>query len=757
MPELTVPGSTPIGTETSEADITPHTVDFPATSTSAKRGAKAAAPTPYKTKLDAALAHARAGFAVFPLVPNAKIPAIKNWQNLATTSPAQVNEWWTERPDANVGIETTPYLVVDVDPRHGGHVTFEGLKLVEDFPDTRLSRTAGGGFHMLYRLPEHTTVRGGVGKLGPGIDIKSWGGLIVAPGSTVDRRPYSWMNDSPIAMAPEWLIERCKAARPRKDNAGKRVADEDGESIDRAFEWLAKHAPSAETGNRGFTAYKVACRLYDFGATRATCEELIGEWSATRCDPPMDEADVLHAAMSAEKNMQNPIGSKHSKASGFEPHDIPEWHPKPDDLPSSVDELLATPLVQFDAALIPPRPWVVTGYACRARVTLLAGPGGVAKSTHTLMTAVAVATGRGGICGFPIPKRERVWLWNQEDDMEEMHRRLAAIMAAFNVSWNDLIDEDGSPMLYLDSGVDAPLMLAKRTMEQSVVGTPQVGQVIADVKARKIGLLVLDPLVEFHEAGENDNVQMRAVVGQIRRIAVEGDCAVILASHTRKPPQAAADGFAGEMDAARGASSQLGVVRIGATIFSMSPNMAKAWKIEGEPSDYVRIDIAKNNLAPPRPEPIWFKRESRDIGGFEHSESIGLSRPVDLKRKVQQKESLAELIAGAIDANLPRGKYHELPAIMSFLTAEQCELFGSAKNYAAKVKKEFDGEIEEFTQFGKLELLIAGSKTTKLLLNEKIEVGGSENAAGSTANIPTYLPPNDSIREVAPHAVDNAQ
>jgi hypothetical protein len=213
-----------------------------------------------------------------------------------------------------------------------------------------------------------------------------------------------------------------------------------------------------------------------------------------------------------------------------------------------------------------------------------------------------------------------------------MQRRVAAIMKAFDVSWGDLKDEDGSPMLFLDSGVDKPLMLANRSAEHSIVAGKQVADVIATAKANRIAVLILDPLVEFHEASENDNVQMRAVVGQVRRIAVEADCAAMLSTHTRKPPQASSDGFAGEMDAARGASAQLGVVRIGATIFSMSPKQAKEHRLaEGTTHlDYVRIDIAKNNLAPVLPEPIWFKREGVRIGGgFEQEgESVGVLRPV---------------------------------------------------------------------------------------------------------------------------------
>ncbi len=288
------------------------------------------------TKLEAALNATRRGFAIFPLVPNAKTPALKNWQNLATTDTTQIKAWWAQWPEANIGITTERLLVVDIDPRNGGDVTAQSLALVEDFPKTLCSRSARGGSHMLYALPEHVIVRGGADKLGKGVDIKSWGGLIVAAGSATKDGAYTWLNDRPVAPAPQWLIDRCKAAKPKKDNAGKRLVDEDGEAIDRAFEWLAARAPTAEVGNRGYAAYQVACRLYEFGVSRSTCVELLGEWSETRCDPPMDAADVAHAAESAENNMQNAIGSKHSGAPGF---DAVEIAPQPKPAEPIADEL----------------------------------------------------------------------------------------------------------------------------------------------------------------------------------------------------------------------------------------------------------------------------------------------------------------------------------------------------------------------------------------------------------------------------------
>lgn len=280
-------------------------------------------PTP-SPQLDAARDLVAAGLPVFPLRENDKRPAIENWQNLATTDRAQIDKWWANNPRANVGVATASLLVVDVDPRNGGTETFAGLRLLDKFDDTRVSKTQGGGLHLVYALPPHTVVRGGVNKLGKGVDVKSWGGYIVAPGSTIDGRPYQWLNDSALAPAPEWLIARCKAPRARDASAGVRIVEENDEGVALAEAWLAIHAPQASEGERDDTAYKVAARLYDFGVSRQTCHDLLVEWSFNCTFPPLDETALTRIADSAQKNRSKAVGSAHPDAPGFEAVEIAE-------------------------------------------------------------------------------------------------------------------------------------------------------------------------------------------------------------------------------------------------------------------------------------------------------------------------------------------------------------------------------------------------------------------------------------------------
>lgn len=691
-----------------------------------------AAVTQLNEKLTAALMHAHAGFSVFPLIPNDKRPLIENWQNLATTEERNIIAWWSEEPEANIGICTGDLLVVDVDPRNGGNAGFEDLVMSgglvgDEFPLTLASGTQGGGTHMFYKLPQGVQVRGGTNKLAKGVDIKSHGGYVVAPGSTIDGRAYRWKptyapGQRPLAEAPAWLIARCNAAKPKSPDAGKVIVAEDDSAIALAEDWLARNAPDAIQGGRDDAAFTVAARLYDFGISPETCRELLLQWNEGWCHPPLETDAIDRIVWSARKNRENAVGAKHPSAPGFDVVNIAERVEV--GIPATKDTTgFFHPARRFKAADLPLRPWVIPGFACRARVSMLAGPGGVAKSTYTLMVAVAVAAQRDDICGFPVPKREKVAVWNQEDDLEEMQRRLAAIMEAFKVSWADIEDEHGEPMLHLNSGVDNPLMLAMRTTEGSIRPSRQVAAAIADIKAKGISLLVLDPLVEMHEAVENDNVQMRAVVSLVRDVAVQGNCAVILATHTKKPPVASSDGFAGEMDAARGASSQFGVIRVGATLFSASPKDAKAWRMTGSHLDYVRLDIAKNNLAQRTGEPMWFKRDSIMVGGFETGgESVGVLRPIDLKRKqVEVSHHLPELIAKTIATTMETDVWHTTAAVAEAVSEDDKQNFPDFKNRSRMLDEAFDGADEIATNYGTLRRIIKGGRTGTRYLLTKME------------------------------------
>jgi len=63
-----------------------------------------------------ALDYAELEYEVFLLAPGLKIPATKNGCKDATTDIEQIERWFKQTPDANIGIKAgTDVLIIDID------------------------------------------------------------------------------------------------------------------------------------------------------------------------------------------------------------------------------------------------------------------------------------------------------------------------------------------------------------------------------------------------------------------------------------------------------------------------------------------------------------------------------------------------------------------------------------------------------------------------------------------------------------------
>lgn len=138
---------------------------------------------------ESALVYAqRFGFAVFPV--NGKVPfsGTRGYKD-ATKDPAVVKDLWTRYYNANIGIATGAISgidVIDIDPRNGGMETWSQFGLNIECPTVL---TGGGGLH-LYLSCQYLEYPK---SLGPGIDIKSDGGYVVAPPSIHNTSGrYTW-------------------------------------------------------------------------------------------------------------------------------------------------------------------------------------------------------------------------------------------------------------------------------------------------------------------------------------------------------------------------------------------------------------------------------------------------------------------------------------------------------------------------------------------------------------------------------------
>ena len=285
--------------------------------------------------------------------------------------------------------------------------------------------------------------------------------------------------------------------------------------------------------------------------------------------------------------------------------------------------LKASFLETLDVAMLPRRRWLLGHALLRSGVTVQVAPPGVGKSTVGIEQAVAVVTGRA-ITGQEVHEQAKSWIYNNEDDADELRRRLAAVLQYWNIPFDEI-----KGRLALNSGAERPLLVARADRDGTVVRLPDIDACLAQIREHGIGVFVVDPFVETHEVNENANAEIKAVAAMFREIARKGECAVMLVHHTAKPPQGSSDGHAGNMNTARGASALTGVARIVQTLFSMSARDAERHGVSEEDRHlYVRLDDAKANVALVTDQARWFRRESVAIA---NGDEVGILMPEALE------------------------------------------------------------------------------------------------------------------------------
>ena len=283
-------------------------------------------------KYAAALELAHAGFHVFPLVPNTKLPAIKDFTKRATDDPDQVAKWWEKNSEYNIGIATSKYangralVVVDVDTKNGKDGIAEMKKLAffgKEFPSTSFQKTPSGGLHIIYQTTE--PVKQGTDVLARGLDVRSRGGFIVGAGSTIDGKEYKFYGNRGILEVPHWIKEQCGRSLEKKDQIEADTSHvNQSEAIKRACKYLLEVAPIAVEGQSGdATTFKVACAVKDFGLSKENAFMVMAaEWN-DRCDPPWEGEDLWQKIVHAYRYGTDSIGAAAPELV-FEPITPPE-------------------------------------------------------------------------------------------------------------------------------------------------------------------------------------------------------------------------------------------------------------------------------------------------------------------------------------------------------------------------------------------------------------------------------------------------
>lgn len=224
---------------------------------------------------EAAARFAAAGVPVFPCLPGEKRPLVLRGFHDATADPAQVAEWWSRWPSANIGIPTgavsgVEVVDVDVHPTGTGFPAFrEAHRQGHAAGWAALVRTPSGGLHAYYPVnPDRAQSSWQAARAH--VDFRGDGGYIIAPPSKVLRpggvraayRLIIASGDTPVPVDAvrlrEFLdprtpisIDRVRAARFERRGSDAKV--------------LAGWVAGRGEGERNRGLFWAACRLAESG------------------------------------------------------------------------------------------------------------------------------------------------------------------------------------------------------------------------------------------------------------------------------------------------------------------------------------------------------------------------------------------------------------------------------------------------------------------------------------------------------------
>lgn len=253
---------------------------------------------------------------LFPLQPNTKKP----YGNItddngrggfyaATSNISKVLYWKKNFPGCNWALRTgsiSKCFVVDVDVKNGA----QGDKSIWDLfdkygetPVTLTAKTPSGGIHYYFRMTKHVPSLTGVGKYG-GIDIKSDGGYVVIPPSTIDGNPYEYTLEEEIAECPDWLYEELVAPNIKETNnkgfghEGAKTINATEEEVKSFYEkvcvrLLEKYTSFAYKGERNKTLFEMICQIRDNGVPQVMAKEYALKFQAAMKDPDFTVEETL--------------------------------------------------------------------------------------------------------------------------------------------------------------------------------------------------------------------------------------------------------------------------------------------------------------------------------------------------------------------------------------------------------------------------------------------------------------------------------
>jgi RecA-family ATPase len=255
----------------------------------------------------------------------------------------------------------------------------------------------------------------------------------------------------------------------------------------------------------------------------------------------------------------------------------------------------------------PKRDFVFADTVTKGALSVIAGSGGVSKTTLAMQIAVSMAAGISHV-GFQVMQGAVVAFLGEEDS-EERDRRFGSICQQFNA------DPDAVARYvkaFPSAGIDLRLT---QVVAGSLCSTDLVDEIIGLVKdyeeavGREVELIIVDHARLAMDGDPNDAAHVTQLTRALTHVAQETKAAVVLLCHSPKNVLSKDSDQINASDVA-GSSAFVDNARSAFMLYGMRPKDAKAFGIsESEAKKYVKFECVKANYAPTG-SVWWFERKT---------------------------------------------------------------------------------------------------------------------------------------------------
>lgn len=490
-------------------------------------------------------------FKIFPATitrDGVKTPIIENWYDLATTDPAQIQEWQITYGNRILlwGIpcgSANGIIGVDIDVKK-----IDGFESARqhnlNLPHTLSQTTMTGGKHYIYKLPQGMIIGNTVGTFAPAVDTRGEKGWLA----------YYGLDNTPIADAPEWLLKpKVEVIRERGEpfTIAPKLAQE---MLDEICLDVA-NAPSGESNNvLNVKAFEAGQNLI---STNSFARDHV--YSQLFAAAKLRGKSDSEAKATINSGIDGGIKAGPSIVVPFKPCPVvnvpthrERWTP-----PDMTLDQMRDRSKSFKRKLY--KGWTT------ADIHLVTADGGTGKTTLALYEAVCMALGQRFL-GFEIDEPGKTLFLTGEDDAQKLISQTGDICREMMLTDDQWMIVSKSIKIKCDNDLCFISKDRSGFLQPNMLAFEKIKEAIDDFKPDKI---VIDPIASFWGSEALLNDMAKAVTKFMGLIRNYGDCCVEALNHMGKSSSQSKDitQFAG-----RGGSALPSHSRVSKVYRKLSPD-----------------------------------------------------------------------------------------------------------------------------------------------------------------------------------------